>query len=277
MQTDARLIENVQHADQTGTDLRRQSDALGLAAGERACRTGKRQIAQTRRRSAQTRHEFFEDRRGNHAILFDRRREREKNACASVTDRSEASAMDFPPTVTARISGRRRLPRKIRAGRLAHQPVVIRLGGIALRFRGASFGCRDDTLKRRGEGMRIAVGTGIVNLQRLAPCCRRGCISSTSLGSLFSGAHPSRSRISDSAPQRTCPPACRARRLLRPITLNGFSASDLSQSGTMRSGSIFCSTPKPARRACAERRLLKEEERGASSSIEMPHSGQARF
>ena len=34
----------------------------------------------------------------------------EKNACASSTDRSEASAMDFPPTVTARISGRRRLP-----------------------------------------------------------------------------------------------------------------------------------------------------------------------
>ena len=47
MQTDARFIEDIQHADQTGTDLRRQSDTLGFAAGERACRTGKRQIAQS--------------------------------------------------------------------------------------------------------------------------------------------------------------------------------------------------------------------------------------
>ena len=34
----------------------------------------------------------------------------EKNACAFSMDRSDTSAMDLPPTVTARISGRRRLP-----------------------------------------------------------------------------------------------------------------------------------------------------------------------
>ena len=33
-----------------------------------------------------------------------------KKSCAFAMDRSDTSAIDLPPTVTARISGRRRLP-----------------------------------------------------------------------------------------------------------------------------------------------------------------------
>ena len=36
VQADARLVEHVEHAHQAGADLRRQADALRLAAGERA-------------------------------------------------------------------------------------------------------------------------------------------------------------------------------------------------------------------------------------------------
>ena len=36
MQPDARLVEHVEHAHQPGADLRRQADALRLAARERA-------------------------------------------------------------------------------------------------------------------------------------------------------------------------------------------------------------------------------------------------
>ena len=35
VQADARLVEDVEHAHQPGADLRRQADALRLAAGER--------------------------------------------------------------------------------------------------------------------------------------------------------------------------------------------------------------------------------------------------
>lgn len=36
MQTDGRFVEHVQHADETGTDLRGETDALGLTTGEGA-------------------------------------------------------------------------------------------------------------------------------------------------------------------------------------------------------------------------------------------------
>jgi hypothetical protein len=36
MQADRRLVEHVEHAGQAGADLRRQTDALALAAGQRA-------------------------------------------------------------------------------------------------------------------------------------------------------------------------------------------------------------------------------------------------
>jgi hypothetical protein len=36
VQADRRLVEHVEHADQAGADLRRQPDALRLAAGRRA-------------------------------------------------------------------------------------------------------------------------------------------------------------------------------------------------------------------------------------------------
>lgn len=40
VQTDGRLVEDVQHADEAGADLGGQADALGLAAGERRRRRG---------------------------------------------------------------------------------------------------------------------------------------------------------------------------------------------------------------------------------------------
>ena len=36
MQTDARLIQNICHSDQAGTDLCRQTDTLCFSAGERS-------------------------------------------------------------------------------------------------------------------------------------------------------------------------------------------------------------------------------------------------
>ena len=47
MQTDARLIEDIQHAHEGRADLRRKPDALTFTAGERTRRARKRQIAKT--------------------------------------------------------------------------------------------------------------------------------------------------------------------------------------------------------------------------------------
>src|SRR5277367_6170007 len=44
MQSDRRLVENVEHANEARTDLRGKADALALAAGETARRAIERQV-----------------------------------------------------------------------------------------------------------------------------------------------------------------------------------------------------------------------------------------
>ena len=46
VQSDARLVEHVQHAGQAGADLSRQPDALRLAAGQRRGRARQGQVAE---------------------------------------------------------------------------------------------------------------------------------------------------------------------------------------------------------------------------------------
>ena len=51
VQADARLVEDVEHADQAGADLRREPDALRLAAGEGAGGAGRARGSRGRRRA----------------------------------------------------------------------------------------------------------------------------------------------------------------------------------------------------------------------------------
>ena len=70
MQADARLIKNIQHADQTRSNLRGKPDALAFAAGKRRGGAVKRQIIQPHvRHKIQPRHDFFDNRGGNDALL----------------------------------------------------------------------------------------------------------------------------------------------------------------------------------------------------------------
>ena len=69
MEPDARLVEDVEHADQSAADLRRQTDALAFAAGKRGSRAGQREIVQSDvDEEAEPRVQFFEDRRGNRLL-----------------------------------------------------------------------------------------------------------------------------------------------------------------------------------------------------------------
>ena len=169
VQADGRLIQNVEHADKAGTDLRRQPNALGLAAGERARRAGERQIAKTHvDEEAQTGVDFLENRRGDHAVLFaegQRSEERLRVDDGQIGGVGDGFAADrHRQNLRAEA-----FAAAVRAGRLAHQTVVIGFGGVALRFGGASLRGGNDAFKRRGEGVRIAVGARVVDVQRLAP------------------------------------------------------------------------------------------------------------
>ena len=71
VQPDRRLVEHVQHADEAAPDLRREADALRLAARERAGVAVERQVVE-----ADVEHElqpfehFLEHALGDHAVAF---------------------------------------------------------------------------------------------------------------------------------------------------------------------------------------------------------------
>ena len=71
MQTDRRLIEDVEDADQAGADLRGEPDALPFAARQRRGRPIQRQIIQTDiDEKPQPFANFFQNPMGNHQFAF---------------------------------------------------------------------------------------------------------------------------------------------------------------------------------------------------------------
>ena len=62
VQTDRRLVQNIEHAHKAGTDLRRQTDALSFAARKRGRSAIERQIIQAHvHQEAQALHDLFHD------------------------------------------------------------------------------------------------------------------------------------------------------------------------------------------------------------------------
>ena len=69
VQADRRLVEDVEHADQLRADLRRQPDALGLAAGERRRRRGRGSGSRgRRRRGTEPLADLLDDPRADHLL-----------------------------------------------------------------------------------------------------------------------------------------------------------------------------------------------------------------
>ena len=104
MQPDRGLVEDVEHADQTRSDLGGEPDPLGLSPGQSGSRAGQGQIVEptsTRnwsraRTSLRTRTAIWASARSGEAL---------EEASASPIAIVETSWMFFPPTVTARASG----------------------------------------------------------------------------------------------------------------------------------------------------------------------------
>ncbi len=66
VETDARLVEDVEHAGQPGTDLRRETDALGFATGQSTRTAREREVVQPDlEQELETGPDLAEDRRGD--------------------------------------------------------------------------------------------------------------------------------------------------------------------------------------------------------------------
>ena len=62
MQTDARFVQHIEHANECGANLRGQPDALGFAAGQRAAFTIQGKVPQTDiLQEAEPRADFLDD------------------------------------------------------------------------------------------------------------------------------------------------------------------------------------------------------------------------
>ena len=71
MQANARLIQDIQHSDKSGSDLRREAYALRFTAGQRTSRTGKREIIESNiEQKAKARMDLLQDLRGNPLLSF---------------------------------------------------------------------------------------------------------------------------------------------------------------------------------------------------------------
>ena len=115
VQADARLVEDVQHADQAAADLPGEADALGLAAGERRGGAVERQVVQADvEQEAEPAADLLEQLAGDRSVC-DRRQRRSRTVVEprhQVADRHvrRASTSVLPPTRTARACGLSRWP-----------------------------------------------------------------------------------------------------------------------------------------------------------------------
>ena len=123
VQADARLVEDVEHADQARADLGGQPDALGLAAGERRRAAAQREVVEPDvPQEAQPVAHFLEDRAGDLGV---EPRALARCSGAGSARRTRAPVRpacpprrrcSCPSTSTARLSGLSRLPPQVWQG-----------------------------------------------------------------------------------------------------------------------------------------------------------------
>ena len=124
MQPDRGLVEDVEDADQAGADLGREPDPLRLAARERGRRPLQRQIADSDRdEEREPLLDLADDEPGDRLLGLGQLQG--PDPLERVAGRQvEYSAIERPPTVTARLSGRSRAPSQAGHGCRAIRPSI---------------------------------------------------------------------------------------------------------------------------------------------------------
>ena len=159
VQADGRLVQHVEHAAQLRADLRRQANALRLAAGKRRGGAVQAEIAESDgEQKIEPRGNFGEGAPGNVGLPCGQARANLSTAGrASEIASAVNSAMDRPPTFTARLSGPQSLlaANRARHGRhVLRDPFAVR---IRLRFLEIRFEKTDHALEMQ-SGKRFCGG-----------------------------------------------------------------------------------------------------------------------
>ena len=111
MEADRRLIENIEHTAKPRSDLRREADALALAAGQRVGRPIEAQVVQPDGvEKFQPIANFTNDPVCDQPFSRARVSDPQRNESFRRSDQDTISAIDFPETRTARLSGFSRAP-----------------------------------------------------------------------------------------------------------------------------------------------------------------------
>ena len=167
VQSDGRLVEDIQHPHQAAADLCGKPDALALAAGERRARARKRQIVQTDRlQKAEAVFDLLQNALADTQLLLGEREGIDKRDLlrhAHARERVNVHAADrhrqrLAPQPAALTRG---------AGALAHALLQLRAHALALRLLIAAFEVVDDALKRLVEHA-LAARLVVVQLQLFA-------------------------------------------------------------------------------------------------------------
>jgi len=176
VQPDARLVEDVEHADEPGADLRRQPDALRLAPGERLGRAVHGQVVEPDvHEEAEPLAHLLEDRGGDLGVEArapvaadrDGLGEGERVGDGLLGERADVEAVDrdrerlgLQPPAAARL-----------AGRGDHVLVEIEAHRVALGLLVAPLDVAEDPLPRRGLALlrRQAVQQRLLHLGRQLP------------------------------------------------------------------------------------------------------------
>ena len=96
VETDRRLVEDVEHAYQPAADLTGEPDALSLAAGERAGRPAQREVVEPDiEQEAHAGVDLFHDPLGDHPVSFAQLERRQR--LGRLTDAQVAELVDVAP------------------------------------------------------------------------------------------------------------------------------------------------------------------------------------
>ena len=149
MQADGRLVENIQHAHQRRTDLRRQPDALRLAARKRRRGAGERQVSQSHvAQEVKPRPDLLENLLRDH-FLPGRQLQLIKEI-AQLHHRQIAQIGNRQPADRYRQHlGAQPLAVALRAGRVHHLRLVDLAHRVGVRLRILALQVRNDAFKRR--------------------------------------------------------------------------------------------------------------------------------
>ena len=164
VETDRRLVEDVEHPHQTAADLTGEPDALSLTAGERARRPTQREVVEPDiEQEAHAGIHFFHDPLGDHPVSFAQLERRQR--LGRLTDAQVAELVDVAPIDgDGERRGAQSCPATCRARDLAHVALDLLAGPVALGVGVPAAQERDDALVGRLERALTAVAVLVLHL-----------------------------------------------------------------------------------------------------------------